>query len=112
MEHFLQRNDVRHQGHHRGGCTLGDWYSGHLIPAANGNYETGEVIEVTVTFSGAVTVDTASGTPSLALNIGSNTRQAIYSASDSTATALVFAYPVTANDRTTTASPSTPMRWR
>ena len=68
-------------------------------PAANGNYETGEVIEVTVTFSEAVTVDTASGTPRLALNIGSNTRHAIYSASDSTATALVFAYPVTANDQ-------------
>ena len=68
-------------------------------PAANGNYETGEVIEVTVTFSEAVTVDTASGTPRLALNIGSNTRHAIYSASDSTTTALVFAYPVVANDR-------------
>ena len=48
-------------------------------PAANSNYETGEVIQVTVTFSEAVTVDTASGTPRLALNIGSNTRHAIYS---------------------------------
>ena len=67
-------------------------------PAANGNYETGEVIQVTVTFSNAVTVDTASGTPRLALTIGSNTRYADYSASDSNSTALVFAYPVVAED--------------
>ena len=68
-------------------------------PAASGNYETGEVIQVTVTFSEAVTVDTASGTPRLALTIGSNTRYADYSASDSTSTALVFAYPVVAADQ-------------
>ena len=67
-------------------------------PAANGNYETGEVIQVTVTFDDAVTVDTASGTPRLALTIGSRTRHAEYSASASTTTALVFAYPVVAED--------------
>ena len=67
-------------------------------PDANSNYKTGEVIQVTVTFTEAVTVDTASGTPSLELTIGSNPRDAEYSAADSTATALVFAYPVTTND--------------
>ena len=66
--------------------------------AANGNYETGEVIRVTVTFGDPVTVDTASGTPRLALTIGSRTRHAEYSASASTTTALVFAYPVVADD--------------
>ena len=67
-------------------------------PDANSSYETGEVIQVTATFSEAVTVDTTGGTPSLALTIGSNPRDAEYSAADSTATALVFAYPVTTND--------------
>ena len=67
-------------------------------PDANGSYETGEVIQVTVTFTEAVTVDTTNGTPSLELTIGSNTRDAEYAAADSTATALVFAYPVTTND--------------
>ena len=68
-------------------------------PAANSSYETGEVIQVTVTFDDPVTVDTASGTPRLALNIGSNTRYAEYSASGSTSTALVFAYTVSAEDQ-------------
>ena len=67
-------------------------------PDANSSYATDDVIQVTVTFSEAVTVDTTNGTPSLALSIGSNTRYAAYSASDSTATALVFAYPVAADD--------------
>ena len=68
-------------------------------PPADGNYTTGDVIEVTATFSEAVAVDTTSGTPRLALTVGSNTRYANYSSSDSTGTALVFAYPVATNDR-------------
>ena len=67
-------------------------------PAANSSYVTGDVIEITAMFSEAVTVATASGTPRLALTIGSDTRYANYSADDSTATVVVFAYPVTAND--------------
>ena len=63
-------------------------------PDANSSYETGDVIQVTVTFSEAVSVDTTNGTPRLALTIGSSTRYADYSASGSTATALVFAHPV------------------
>ena len=67
-------------------------------PDANSNYVTGEVIRVTVTFNLPVTVDRTSGTPRLALTVGSNTRLAYYSASGSTATSLVFAYPVLAED--------------
>ena len=67
-------------------------------PDVNSSYETGDVIQVTVTFSEAVTVDTTLGTPRLLLTTGSSKRFADYSASGSTATALVFAYPVTAND--------------
>ena len=57
-------------------------------PAVGDTFERGEVIEATVTFNRAVTV---TGTPRLALNIGSNTRQASY-ASGSGTTALKFRY--------------------
>ena len=67
-------------------------------PAANSSYVTGDVIHVTATFSSPVTVDTTSGTPRLALTIGLNTRYANYSVDDSTATEVVFAYPVTVSD--------------
>ena len=65
----------------------------------NYNHAAGDVIQVTVTFSEAVTVQTTGGTPRLALTVGSNTRHANYSATGSTATELVFAYPVTATDK-------------
>ena len=69
-------------------------------PRVNSSYETEEVIQVTATFSSPVTVDAMSGTPRLALTIGSSTRYANYSASasGSTATSLVFAYTVIAED--------------
>ena len=67
-------------------------------PDTDSSYATGEVIKVTVSLDGATTVDTTDGAPRLALSIGSNTRRAEYSATDSTATALVFAYPVVAED--------------
>ena len=67
-------------------------------PEHGNSYRTGETIEVTVTYNAAVTVDSAGGTPQLALTIGSNTRNAVYSATGSTATALVFAYTVVEQD--------------
>ena len=68
-------------------------------PGDDSEYVTGDMIRVTVTFDRAVTVDRTSGTPSLALTVGANTRAAAYSATESTAKALVFAYPVTVNDQ-------------
>ena len=68
-------------------------------PGGDGAYEPGDVIEVTVTFSDAVTVDTTNGTPYLALQVGAHARNAVYAAGDSTATALVFSYTVVAADR-------------
>ena len=65
----------------------------------NYNHAAGDVIQATVTFNEAVTVQTTGGTPRLALTVGSNTRYANYSATVSTATELVFAYPVTVNDK-------------
>ncbi|MBF9221174.1 putative Ig domain-containing protein [Hymenobacter ruricola] len=57
---------------------------------ANGSYRATQVLSFTVNFSEAVTV---TGTPQLALTIGSTARQAVY-ASGSGSTALVFSYTV------------------
>ena len=73
--------------------------------AAGGNYATGEAIEVTVTFSEAVTVDTTGGTPRLRIDLGqggNDGRQAAYT-SDSDSAALVFSYTVAAGDESGTA---------
>jgi len=62
---------------------------------ADGNYVTDDVLTFTVTASEALTVV---NTPRIALTIGANTRQALYSAADSTETSLVFKYTVVADD--------------
>ena len=67
-------------------------------PDAHDSYGVGEEIEVAVGFTDDVTVDTTSGTPRVALTVGSNTRYADYSASDSSADELAFVYTVTADD--------------
>ena len=65
--------------------------------SSTGPYVLDDDIEVTVTFSEAVTVDTASGTPQIPLVVGANTRQAVYT-SGSTTAALVFTYTVVAGE--------------
>ena len=67
-------------------------------PDAHDSYGVGEEIEVAVGFTDDVTVDTTSGTPRVALTVGSNTRYADYSASDSSADELAFVYEVRADD--------------
>ena len=67
-------------------------------PANGTDYRAGETITATVTFSEAVAVDTTSGTPSLGLGVGSNTRDADYQSIDSTGIVLTFAYPVVGGD--------------
>ena len=64
-------------------------------PASGTTYRLGEQIRAAVTFSEAVTV---TGTPQIGLTVGSQTRQAIYDASRSSQTELVFAYTVRAAD--------------
>ena len=66
---------------------------------ADGVYVTGNEIVATVMFSAAVTVDTAAGSPQLALTVGPQTRQAVYDRARSMATALVFSYTVAADDQ-------------
>ena len=70
-------------------------------PGPDGIYATGEAIEVTATFSNAVTVETSGGTPRLRINMGlrlePDRRWAGYDrGTDSTG--LVFAYTVVASD--------------
>ena len=60
----------------------------------NNTYRLNDVIDVTVTFNGAVTV---TGTPQIDLTIGSTVRQADYQ-SGSTTTQLLFQYTVQAGD--------------
>ena len=67
-------------------------------PDAHDSYGVGEDIEVAVAFTEDVTVDTTGGTPRVALTVGSNTRYADYSASDSSADELAFVYEVRADD--------------
>ncbi len=60
-----------------------------------GQYNTADVISVTVNLSEATTVVTTGGVPKLALNIGGSTVQASY-VSGSGSTALVFSYTILA----------------
>ena len=58
-------------------------------------YAIGDTVAATVTFSADMTV---TGTPLLTLDVGGTARTASYSATDSTATQLVFAYAVAEGD--------------
>lgn len=64
---------------------------------ANGEYRAGQNLDFTVTFSEAVTVNTAGGTPTLSLTLGSATADASY-VSGSGSTALTFRYTVQTGD--------------
>jgi hypothetical protein len=66
--------------------------TGVTSTAADGTYTIGQVIPITVTFNDAVTVNTAGGTPTLALNPGGGAT-AIYASGSGTKT-LTFNYTV------------------
>ena len=66
-------------------------------PGRDGIYAEGDVMEVTVTFSETVQVDTANGTPALALRVGRPTRPATYDRG-SNSDRLVFSYMVADGD--------------
>ena len=97
----LGANAIENSGSHKvaGGTLTAAAVSSAAIastPASGSTYGLGEQIEVRVTFNRAVTV---TGTPQLALGVGTETRQAAYASSPSTATVLVFRYTVQAADR-------------
>ena len=65
---------------------------------SDGTWTAGATVEVTLTFSEAVTVDTTGGTPSIGLDLGgTDSRRAPYLRGSGT-TALVFGYTLTATD--------------
>ena len=76
-------------------------YAGPMLTlnsaGADGKYETGDNIDVTAAFGYNVDVDTTSGTPRIALTIGSATRYATYNSGTGTAN-LKFRYTVVAAD--------------
>lgn len=63
----------------------------------SGAYHTGDVLSFTVNASETINVDTRTGTPRLALNIGGVTRYATY-VSGSSSSALVFQYTIQAGN--------------
>ena len=69
-------------------------------PDADDTYGIGSLINVTVTFDDAVTVDTTGGTPYLELATGDTIRRAEY-VSGSPGQSLVFQYTVAENDAST-----------
>jgi len=68
-------------------------------PGIHATYATGDTITVAVTFAEPVTVDTTGGTPYLPLTIGSRTRNAAYTSTDSSGLVLTFSYTIVAEDR-------------
>ena len=69
-----------------------------VAPDSDGRWSPGEAVTVTVGFSDEVTVDTSGGTPALAIVLGEQRREAVYSTGSGTA-ALRFAYTVTGGRR-------------
>ena len=67
-------------------------------PGADNSYATGDKIEVTVTFSEAVTASTADGTPRLGIDIGGQPRNIPYDRAGSSTGQLIFGYTVFAGD--------------
>ena len=64
---------------------------------ANGTYITGQNLDFTINSNENVTVDTAGGTPQLAITVGATTYQAVYLSGSGTS-ALVYRYTVQAGD--------------
>ena len=67
-------------------------------PGTDNTYATGDKIEVTVTFSEAVTVTTTGGTPRLSIDIGGQPRNIPYDRAGTSTGQLIFGYTVFAGD--------------
>ena len=69
----------------------------------DGQWTSGETVQVTIAFDEAVTVETTDGTPSVALRLGGSTERSAAYASGSGTAELVFEYTLVAEDGTHTA---------
>ena len=73
-----------------------------LAAESDGSWTDGDAVRVTLAFTEPVTVEKASGTPTIGLGLGGNARQASYVEGSETAS-LVFAYSATWDDGTVSA---------
>ena len=73
-----------------------------LAAESDGSWTDGDAVRVTLAFTEPVTVEKASGTPTIGLGLGGNARQASYVEGSETAS-LVFAYSATSDDGTVSA---------
>ena len=67
-------------------------------PGGNGRWSSGETLEVTVTFTEAVVVDTSSGTPSIEVRLGDATTRRAACVRGSETIEYVFAHELVAPD--------------
>jgi surface protein len=72
-----------------------------MTAPADATYGSGQNLNFVATMSEATTVNTTSGTPRIALSIGSTTQYATYVPAESTTTALTFRYTVQSGDNDT-----------
>jgi len=96
LSHAAVAADPRHRvgaGQATGPVVSFVWFASS--PASGEYFRQGESIDVTVRFSEAVTV---TGSPRVAVSVGSNTRNATYSSSDRSGTELTFGYAVQGSD--------------
>ena len=73
-----------------------------LAAESDGSWKDGDAVRVTLAFTEPVTVEKASGTPTIGLELGGNARQASHVEGSETAS-LVFAYSATSDDGTVSA---------
>ena len=73
-----------------------------LAAESDGSWTDGDAVRVTLAFTEPVTVEKASGTPTIGLGLDGNARQASYVEGSETAS-LVFAYSATSDDGTVSA---------
>ena len=67
-------------------------------PAQHDSYSAGETVTVAATFDEAVEVDTTNGTPTLAIEVGSEMRSAAYTETSADGTTVSFSYTVVGSD--------------
>ena len=67
-------------------------------PAQHDSYSAGETVTVAATFDEAVEVDTTNGTPTLAIEVGSEMRSAAYTETSADGTIVSFSYTVVGSD--------------
>ena len=69
-----------------------------VTTVAAGTYITGQHLDILVTFNEVVNIVTGGGIPKIILTVGDDNRDALYNATESTSTVVVFRYTLVAGD--------------